>query len=204
MSQGILSGLQIQKELKLERILIDPFDPKQLNPASYDLTLGKEVRVYSNAVYIERRRVTPEDVSCGKHLHQRSPAIMLDPRSNNDTESFQIGDSGWLLKPGIGYLMHTQERVGSKFLVPVIDGKSSLGRLFIQVHATAGYGDPNFFGQFTLEVTVTHPVRVYAGMRIAQVRFHTVLGDIKPYEGNYTGSDALGATPSKSWRQFSK
>jgi dCTP deaminase len=107
------------------------------------------------------------------------------------------------LEPNVGYLMHTIERVHTKKYVPVLDGKSSIGRLFMKVHETAGYGDAGFDGQYTLEVTVVHPLRVYPGMRIAQMRFHTILGEVqKLYAGNYTGEAAKGPVPSRAWRQF--
>ena len=87
--------------------------------------------------------------------------------------------------------------------VPVLDGKSSLARLFVSVHATAGYGDAGFDGQYTLEVTVTHPIVVFAGMRIAQIRFHTMHGEVgKLYSGNYTGETSKGAVASRAYKQF--
>jgi dCTP deaminase len=83
----------------------------------------------------------------------------------------------------------------------VLDGKSSLGRLGVSVHATAGFGDPGFDGQWTLEVTCVLPVRLYAGMRVAQVRFHAVQGEVQQYAGNYV-EHATGPVASRSWRQF--
>ena len=79
---------------------------------------------------------------------------------------------------------------------------SSTGRLFIKVHETAGYGDPAFDGQYTLEVTAVHPIRLYAGMRIAQIRFHRMEGAVMPYRGNYMGEAAMGPVASRAWRQF--
>lgn len=84
---------------------------------------------------------------------------------------------------------------------------SSIGRLFLQVHATAGYGDPGFDGQFTLEVIVQHPIRVYPGMRICQIRFQDMNGWVeRAYDktGHYTGEAAQGAVPSQAWRQFAR
>jgi dCTP deaminase len=101
--------------------------------------------------------------------------------------------------------MHTRERIWTEKFVPIVDGKSSIGRLFIQIHATAGYGDPGYDGEYTLEVIVQHPVRVYAGMRIGQIRFHTLEGEVeKTYKvtGSYKDEAAQGAVASKAWRQF--
>ena len=91
----------------------------------------------------------------------------------------------------------------SKKYIGVVDGKSSLGRLFVQVHCTAGYVDCGFRGNVTLEVTVTHPIVVFAGMRIAQIRFHTMHGEVgKLYSGNYTGETSKGAVASRAYKQF--
>jgi dCTP deaminase len=98
--------------------------------------------------------------------------------------------------------MHTREVVAPGKLVACADGKSSLGRLGIVVHQTAGFIDPGFSGNITLEVTVTNPIRVYAGMRFAQVRFHTVVGESSGYKGNYTGEHARGPVASRAWKQF--
>lgn len=192
-SQGVLSGKAILAAIEDGKIKIDPFDPKYMNPASFDLTLGSEVRVYSNLV----------DTSFGgpEYFEPRFRGI-LDSRSPNPTEAFAIGPEGWLLKPGIGYLMHTRERVWTDSYEPVLDGKSSIGRLFVKVHETAGYGEPGFDGQYTLEVTCVHPVRVYAGMRFCQIRFHTIVGEIVQYSGRYKGNEAKGAIPSRAWEQF--
>jgi len=98
--------------------------------------------------------------------------------------------------------MHTAERVFSNRFVPVLDGKSSIGRLGICVHLTAGYGDPGFNGQYTLEVTTVYPVRVYPRMRFCQMRFHMIEGEVQQYTGNYTGGSAMGPVASRCWKQF--
>lgn len=178
---SILSGAEIARQVKLGRIEIDPYTKDHLNPASIDLTLGKDVVVY---------------LFSGPELDVKKPA---------ETERFTIDrERGYRLEPGMLYLMHTTERVKTEEFVPILDGKSSIGRLGIVVHLTAGYGDPGFDGQYTLEVTVVHPIRVYPGMRFCQMRFHNLLGERVNYQhgGNYTGSDATGPVPSKSYKQF--
>jgi dCTP deaminase len=224
MSDGILGDLSIKLALERGEIQIDPFTPEHLNITSYDLTLGDEVRIYNQWVengygaiptgqpvtvghfghvqFQERVRSTPVD---GSYLYPRES--VYDTKHEPSTTVFKIPDTGWVLKPGLGYLMHTRERVKTNIYNPILDGKSSIGRLFIQVHATAGYGDPGFDGQYTLEVIVQHPVRVYAGMRICQIRFHTVHGlPEKSYAdvGHYKDGFASGAVASQAWRQFSK
>lgn len=190
---GILSDVEIARAVKYGDIEIEPFNPAQLNPVSYDLTLGDEVAVYSEWIQSEGTwdSLSPRSFEIDVKAEPRVIRSNIDPAR------------GLGLNPGVGYLMHTIERIHTKKFVPVLDGKSSLGRLFIKVHETAGYGDPGFSGQYTLEVTVQHPLRIYAGMRIAQMRFHTIVGVVeKPYAGNYTGETARGPVASRAWRQF--
>lgn len=202
--EGILSDTAILAAIDRGDIEIDPFVPEHVNVTSYDLTLGTEVKVYQAWVR------EPGLHADGLELEPRTmfPDGVFDSRLEPSTFDYQINPKlGWVLKPGIGYLMHTHERVMTRTYNPILDGKSSIGRLFIQVHATAGYGDPGFDGQYTLEVLVQHPVRVYPGMRFCQIRFHTIAGELgKTYDqvGHYTRAQARGAIPSQAWRQFLK
>lgn len=213
---GILSDLAIRQAIEVGDIQIDPFTPEQLNVTSYDLTLGSGVLVYKG--WATRRERKPaaqppgedfrwELIEARKDGHDLHPGTSVrDVRVPLETIRYEIDtELGWVLQPGIGYLMHTRERIATRKYNPILDGKSSIGRLFIQVHATAGYGDPGFDGQYTLEVIVQHPIRVYPGMRICQIRFHTIAGELsKTYDqvGHYTGVNAQGANPSQAWRQF--
>ena len=198
--QGILTGSAILGAYNRGDIRIEPFEEAQLNPASYDLRLGSEIAVYEDAVYTIAEEQRPCD---GMNLSPYTGATTpLDAKRELRVRRFTIGPRGFVLKSGIGYLAHTAERVRVGPYVACVDGKSSIGRLFILVHATAGYVDPGFDGQLTLEITVTHPVRVYAGMRIAQLRFHTLVGHVDYYRGNYTGENATGAVASRAWKQF--
>jgi dCTP deaminase len=190
---GILADSEIRRAIASGDIEIDPFNPEHVNPVSVDLTLGDEVLVYTRWV---------SGIGNGNHIAH--PDVM-DVHEEPKTTKFKIDAGGLILHPGIGYLMHTRERVLTRKYEPVLDGKSSIGRLFVFVHVTAGFGDPNFDGQYTLEVVALHPVRIYAGMRIAQMRFHTIVGAVeKPYQGNYTGENARGPVASKAWKQFLK
>jgi dCTP deaminase len=185
MQQGILSGKEIEMAMGQGEIEISPFEATQLNPASYDLTLGEGITVYE-----------------GFDSHKDRLLNYLNPKKNNPTTSFKMGPEGYLLRPGIGYLMHTREVVGTDKYVPAIDGKSSIGRLFVLVHVTAGLGDPGFKGQYTLEVLTTYPIRLYPGMRICQIRFFTIRGEIDLYKGHYKGDTAVGAVASHAYEQF--
>ena len=129
--------------MAMGEILINPFDSSKLNPASYDLTLGDEITVYTG--------VNELDMVAGDRVLQVRPNLdpetnwfygCLDPKLNNHTKTFKMGPEGFVIHPGVGYLMHTRESVGTSKYVPAIDGKSSIGRLFVFVHVTAGLGDP--------------------------------------------------------------
>lgn len=198
---GILTDGALKAALKLGTIKIDPYKPERLNAASYDVTLGDEVAVYEGWVETEPQNAQPQD---GRFFVPTN--FVYDVKQEPQVRKFKMSpDYGWVVKPGIGYLMHTAERVHTHGYVPVLDGKSSIGRLFIMIHVTAGYGDPGFDGQFTLEVKATHPIRIYPGMRIGQIRFHTLDGEIEnPYNqvGHYRGEHARGAVASQAWRQF--
>lgn len=194
----ILTGEAIRDALGMGRIKIDPFKESQVNPASYDLTLGDTVRVYRAWVHDCHE---PGKFVDGSRLYARDE--VLDVRQHAETRNFRITEEhGWVLRPGIGYLMHTRERIWTDTYVPVIDGKSSLGRLFIQVHMTAGYVDPGFDGQYTLEVIAPHPIRVFPGMKFAQVRFHVPQGEIVLYDGHYVRDKAMGPVGSEAHDMF--
>lgn len=196
---SILTGKRIADALDTEDIIITPFVKEQLNPNSYDLTLGSKVAIYTHWVAYDPFN---HDHTDGSNLRVRD--TLYDIAEPPQIQQYEISDKGWVLKPGIGYLMHTAERITSCKYVPVLDGKSSVGRLFIKVHETAGYGDIGFDGQYTLEVTAQHPVRIYAGIRFCQIRFHETVGRVVDYktQGNYVGAASMGPVPSKLWKQF--
>jgi dCTP deaminase len=196
----ILTGPEILKQVKANKISITPFDKQRVNPASYDLALGDQVAVYTNCIECyERPKVTYED---GREFVAK-PGHSLDSKQEAPIRTFRIDQkNGWLLKPGLLYLMHTAEVISTDHYVPILDGKSSIARLGVVAHLTAGFGDPSFNGQYTLEVTAVHPVKVYPGMRFCQIRFHLMEGEVKLYKGNYTGEAAMGPVGSRSWKQF--
>jgi dCTP deaminase len=230
MNGGILSGRSILDAIQKGDIKISPFDVenpeclKRINPASYDLTLGREVAVYTETTLanfeyesyyssiefdkhitgIPGERVRPRHEYLERTNSFIVPRGCLDAAKENEVSRYQMEDTGFILMPGVGYLMHTQERISTDKYVPVLDGKSSIGRLFCFVHVTAGYGDPGFDGQYTLEVAVLQPLIVYPGMRFCQIRFHTLVGEVDSYKvkGNYKGELAEGPVPSRSWKMF--
>lgn len=196
----ILSGNEILKQVEAGTIRIDPFHPERVNPASFDLTLGNIVKVYED--YINFPGVgSVSDRYDGRWISARQAPLTHDTKHSLKVRSFEMDpELGWILTPGVAYLMHTAENVHTETYVPILDGKSSIARLFIQVHMTAGFGDPGFDGQYTLEVTSQFPVRVYPGMRICQIRFHKIEGQVTSYQrtGNYRGGLAEGPIESRA------
>jgi dCTP deaminase len=201
MEQGVLRGSAIQRAVEAGDIEVDPFNPEHINPASIDLLLGPKIAVYE-------RWVKEYDSGIGsppQFPFYRDDKV-LDVKVKPHVRTYDIGEGGFVLQPQILYLMHTVERVTTKKYEPIIEGKSSIGRLGIFVHITAGYGDPGFNGQYTLEVLAVHPVRIYAGMRICQMRFMTLVGEETDYQktGNYVGELAQGPVPSQAYKQFKR
>lgn len=159
----ILTGREIEKQIQNGAIEIDPFNPSQLNPNSYNLCLGPDLAWYA--------------------LDQGE----LNPRTKNRTYRERIPDTGMVLQPGRLYLGHTLERTASMAFVPMLEGRSSVARLGVTVHQTGGVGDLGFNGQWVLEISAIHPVRIYPGMQICQVIFLQASGEVTPYVGRYQG-----------------
>lgn len=154
----VLSDKTIIREIKNGRITIEPFKKDHLNPVSVDLTLAPTFKVYE-------------------------PGI-LDPRKPNPTKEVEITEEGYVLQPGEVYLYACNERIGVKGNIRAkVEGKSSLGRLGLFVHVTAGFIDPGFEGSLVLELVATRPIIVYPNMKICQVEFAYVEGQIaEPYD----------------------
>jgi len=118
------------------------------------------------------------DVHLGKHL-ARYVNKELDAKKHNTIEHFDIPEEGIVLYPHEFYLGVTEEYTETHAHVPFLEGKSSTGRLGIDIHATAGKGDVGFCGNWTLEISVKQPVKVYAGMPIGQLIYFPVEGEIE-------------------------
>lgn len=126
----------------------------------------------------------------------------LDPKKDNETKDIEIPEDGYVLIPGILYLGETMEYTETYGLVPNIDGRSTTGRLGIEVHRTAGFGDNGFKGKWTLEITVTHPVIVYSGMEIGQLYYETIEGDTSMnYNGKYQNQQGVQAAKVDKTRE---
>jgi dCTP deaminase len=150
----ILSGHEIRRQLG-SNILIDPFEEKRLNPNSYNLTLHNELMTYEE--------------------------VVLDMAKANRVRRLIIPPEGLVLGPNQLYLGRTVERTETHNLVPMIEGRSSVGRLGLFVHVTAGFGDVGFCGYWTLEMFAVQPVRIYPGVPICQIFYHQIEGAITEY-----------------------
>ncbi|EKR64172.1 MULTISPECIES: dCTP deaminase [Leptospira] len=172
----ILTGKEIQKRIGKD-IVITPYSEKQLNPNSYNLRLHEELLVYTEPP--------------------------LDMKKPNLTKKQIIPESGLLLKPGILYLGRTLEFTETHNLVPMLEGRSSIGRLGMLVHVTAGFGDVGFKGFWTLEISVIQPLIVYPGVEVCQIFYHTLEGQITEYtSGKYQANQ--GIQPSMLYQDFEK
>ena len=150
----ILSGHEIERQLG-QNIIIDPFDSANLNPNSYNLTLHDELMTYEE--------------------------VVLDMCKPNRVRRMSIPREGLVLAPNRLYLGRTSERTETHNFVPMIEGRSSIGRLGLFVHVTAGFGDVGFCGFWTLEMFAVQPVRVFAGVPICQIFYHEIIGSFDEY-----------------------
>lgn len=169
---GILGDRGIHWAIAAGDVVIEPFDPDRLGSNSYDVALGDELAEY--------------DLADGD---------TLDAKRSCPLRYTRIPPEGLLLRPGILYLGATRERTESRGLRPDVAGKSSIGRLGIHIHVTAGLGDAGFDGYFTLEIHVVVPVVVYAGMPCGQVTWTTIAGGVKRPYGSRPGSKYAGQGP---------
>ncbi|KKM13331.1 hypothetical protein LCGC14_1717280 [marine sediment metagenome] len=189
-----LSGSKITQEVETGNIVIRPFIKKNMGPNSYDLTLGPNISRYKSI---------PHDNGSGFLSLKNNFILPLDIKKKNPIEEYEIPDDGIVLYPGELYLCHTNEVAGSNHYIPCIEGRSSLARLGIQIHLTAGFGDVGFIAQWTLEIAVVRPVIIYKNIKVCQIYFDTIEGDIDSlYDGKY--KDSKGVVESRLYEDFKK
>ena len=226
---SVLTGPEIIQEYGAGRIIINPFNSEQMNEkgVSYDVTLMPKLAVMRNIAVLgslgralgdpDKNTMCIDGIDPAKKyvqwLYQQIEGPLqlensrgnykncqvVDPANPPDLFHYALEDCP-ILVPGVLYLASTNESIGSDFYEPIIHGKSSLARLGLSVHETAGLGEPGFKYQWTLEMTCTHPIRLYPNMRIGQVVFETVKGEIRTYEGNYRQQE--GPTGSRMDKYF--
>lgn len=192
----ILSDRSLREQLDAGRIVIDPLDESLIQPSSVDVRISHLFRVFRN--------------------HSRGVIDVKEDMSNL-TESIEmpvgadgVGDEAFMLHPGEFVLGSTYERIAvPDDLVGRVEGKSSLGRLGLLIHSTAGFIDAGFDGHITLELAnvASLPITLYPGMKIGQVSFMqmTTVAD-RPYGSGAHGSKyqgQRGPTPSRYFENFS-
>lgn len=167
---SILTKSAIIREIERGNIVITPFYENQLGPNSYDLHLGRNLYLQSGPLYVNENM-----------------AFQYDPKI--------IGGEGYWLQPGFLYLGVSVEYTETHGFVPVMEGKSSLGRMGIESHICAGMGDNGFCGHWTLEIRVMVPTLVLPGMPIGQIVYHTIEGD---YDTTYRETGSYNTKASKN------
>lgn len=170
----ILSGKEIKNRLNKD-IFIEPFNESQLNPNSYNLRLHHDLLVYDEP--------------------------LLDLKKENRVQALTIPEEGLVLETGKLYLGRTVEYTRTEELVPMIEGRSSIGRLGLFIHITAGFGDVGFRGFWTLEMFCVQPIRIYSGVEICQIFYHTIEGEYVHYASNKYQNN-LGVQPSLLYKEF--
>lgn len=151
----ILTDIKIREAIENGEIVIDPYRSECLGTNSYDVHLGKHMAVYQD--------------------------VQLDAKKHNLVKHFEIPEDGFVIEPGELYLGVTEEYTETHNSVPFLEGKSSIGRLGIDIHATAGKGDVGFCNTWTLEISCVKAVKIYAGMPIGQLIYFKIDGDIENY-----------------------
>jgi len=189
----ILLRPAIKAAVEAGDIVIDPFDSKNLSVNSYDLHLSPHIAEYlipSPSIFYDRS--------------------FIDPKIETPIKRYTIdSEYGTLLKPGKIYLASTVEYTETRNLVPMVTGKSSIGRLGIFVHVTAGQGDAGFCNHWTLELVCVEPIKIYAGMPIGQITYYRVdpgpTGNEEPdyqKESTYITTRNPLPQPSSLWKKL--
>ena len=171
----ILSGKEILKNIESKDIIIEPFDKSRVNPNSYNLTLSDELLVYEND--------------------------LLDMKIPNETRLIKIPEEGLVLEPNKLYLGRTNEFTKTEKFVPMLEGRSSTGRLGLFIHVTAGFGDIGFAGYWTLEIFSVQPIKIYQKTQNCQIYYHDIHGEYDLYKsGKYQNN--TGIQPSLMYKDF--
>jgi dCTP deaminase len=170
----ILTGPKIREEVEAGRIRLDPYEPKLVGPNSVDLRIAPELFCYQR--------------------------VILDAKRDNPIDRVPFPEHGVVLTPGRLILSRTIETVGSEHYVPIVEGRSSFGRLGLHIHVTAGFGDLGWFGTYTLELHAVEALRIYPNVPICQVYFLRPEGEKQLYAGKYQGQ--VETTASRMWKEI--
>lgn len=162
----ILTRSEIIKNIESGKIQIKTFDMSKVGVNSYDATLGKTLYIVYPNIY-------------------REDYPYQDIKQPTEYEVIEIPESGLIIYPNELYLGVTNEWTYTPYHVPMYDGRSSVGRVGIRSHQTAGFGDVGFSGHWTLEIDVVIPTLIYPNMPIGQFSFHVPFGEVEKYNGKY-------------------
>ena len=169
------TGDKIIEEIEKGNIVIEPFDKTKVNPNSYNLHLSNELYVYDE--------------------------LVIDGKQDNSVKKLVIPETGLLLQPNVLYIGSTKEYTETHDCIPMLNGRSSIGRLGITIHVTAGFGDVGFKGTWTLEIFCIKPVIIYPNMEICQICYFPAIGDTNiSYKGKYQGQ--IDAVPSRLFTEY--
>lgn len=188
-----LSDKTIVKELEIGNIIIDPFNPEHLNPNSVDLTLNPDYKMVD-----------------WEWVKTKEDGVYLDckDKEHNKWIDKVVPESGLVLVPNQLYIYHCNERIGVKNNIrATVMGKSSIGRLGLFVHVTAGFIDTGFEGSLVLEMVATVPIKIYPNQKICQVEFIRVEGEVGESYDQKAGSKYMnqqGSQVSKMHENFNK
>lgn len=173
---GMLTGSEILKEARAGNIILGAEIKEEfVGPNSYDVEIGDTYGVYK--------------------LHSKAPYLDID--QDNELEISPIPDEGLMLVPGQLYLIPTRYVIGSTKYIPLLTGRSSIGRLGISVHQEAGFGDIGFVGTWTMQVSAQVKARIYKHRRLAQIYFIDPVGEIDQYyTGKYNRGTGIGKSKS--------
>lgn len=170
----ILSGEEIRR-LHGDALSIDPFDPERLNPNSYNLSLHDELLMYEE--------------------------VVLDAAKPNRYRRMRIPKDGLTLQPGQLYLGRTVEYTSTHGLVPMIQGRSSLGRLGLFINPGGAVGDAGYCGTWTIEMHCVQPIRIHAGMQVCQIYYLRLDGECREYCSDKY-QDSRDIQPSLLFQEF--
>lgn len=203
----MLTGPKIADEVAAGRIAVSGFDPKKVNPNSYNLSLSHQLLIYRKVLPLHhhhelnerRRQAFPLGV-----VTQTPPPVLepLDMSQPEPTEELEIPPAGLVLYPGVLYLGCTREVTETRHHVPMIEGRSGVGRLGLFVHVTAGFGDQNHCGTWTLEIVPVVPIRVFSAVEVCQIAYTVPDGPTRDYDGSYQNQTV--PRPSNLWREVQK
>lgn len=171
----LLSGDEIRRR-QSGQLVIDPFDPNRLNANSYNLSLHDELLVYEE--------------------------VVLDAATPNRYRRLEIPPEGLTLQPNVLFLGRTTEHTETRGLVPMIQGRSSLGRLGLFINPGGGLGDAGYCGTWTLEMHCVQPVRIYPQMQICQIYYLELVGDCTEYGSSDKYQHSRDIQPSLIFREL--